>query len=214
MVAGAAASVLVAGAIVVTVLAGPHPPSAGQAGGSTHTAPVGTAGPAHGGPSGRNGSAGSNGSNGSSAANGAAGQGLAPSASPGGVTTTPVAMQSPGTSAQPSPATPGGHSSSAPPAPSAGTLSVSTGRLDLVSVKGTAIGKFTLTAQGGPVSAYSITAGSSLAGHLSVSPATGSLAAGASVTITVTSTSLVALNGQLTVNPGGHSITVVLTISL
>jgi hypothetical protein len=93
-------------------------------------------------------------------------------------------------------------------------LSVSTGRLDLVSVKGTAVGKFTLTAKGGPVSAYSITAGSSLAGHLSVSPATGSLAAGASVTITVTSTSLVALNGQLTVNPGGHSITVVLTISL
>jgi RNA polymerase sigma factor (sigma-70 family) len=214
MVAGAAVSVLVAGAIVVTVFAVPHPPSAGQAGGSTHTAPVGTAGPAHGGPSGRNGSTGSNGSNGSSAANGAGGQGLAPSASPGGVTTTPVALQSPGTSAQPSPATPGGRSSSAPPAPSAGTLSVSTGRLDLVSVKGTAIGKFTLTAKGGPVSAYSITAGSSLAGHLSVSPATGSLAAGASVTITVTSTSLVALNGQLTVNPGGHSITVVLTISL
>ena len=63
-------------------------------------------------------------------------------------------------------------------------------------------------------SAYPITAGSSLAGHIGVSPATGSLAAGASVTITVTSTSLVALNGQLTVNPGGHSITVVLTISL
>ena len=96
----------------------------------------------------------------------------------------------------------------------AGTLSVSTGRLDLVSVKGTAIGKFTLTARGGPVSAYSITAGSSLVGHISVSPAKGSLAAGASVTITVSSTSLVALNGQLTVNPGGHAITVVLSISL
>ena len=34
------------------------------------------------------------------------------------------------------------------------------------------------------------------------------------MTITVTSTSLVALNGQLTVNPGGQTITVVLTISL
>ena len=93
-------------------------------------------------------------------------------------------------------------------------MSVSTGRLDLVSVKGTAIGKFTLTAKGGPVSAYSITAGSSLVGHLTVSPSKGSLAAGTSVTITVTSTSLVALNGQLTVNPGGHAITVVLSISL
>ena len=81
-------------------------------------------------------------------------------------------------------------------------------------MKGTAIGKFTLTATGGPVSAYSITVGSSLAGHISVSPSSGSLAAGASVTITVTSTSLVALNGQLTVNPGGRAITVVLSISL
>ena len=131
---------------------------------------------------------------------------------PGG-TTTPVALRSPGTSTQPGPATPTGNPSSAPPR-GTGTLSVSTGRLDLVSVKGTAVGKFTLTAQGGPVGAYSITAGSSLVGHLSVSPALGSLAAGASVTITVTSTSLVALNGQLTVNPGGHAITVVLTISL
>ena len=81
-------------------------------------------------------------------------------------------------------------------------------------MKGTAVGKFTLTAKGGPVSAYSITAGSALAGRISVSPASGSLAAGASVTITVTSKSLVALDGKLTVNPGGRTITVVLTISL
>ena len=98
--------------------------------------------------------------------------------------------------------------------PNPGTLTSSTGRLDLVSVKGTAIGRFTLTAKGGPVSAYSITAGSALAGHISVSPSSGSLAAGASVTVTVTSTSLVALAGQLTVNPGGLTITVVLSISL
>jgi len=216
MVAGAAASVLVAGAIVVGVIASPHPPppSAGPAGGSAHSAPVGGPGPAHGGPPGRHGSTGDNGSNGGSAGSGAAGQGLTPSASPGGVTTTPVALRSPGTSAQPVPATPAGNSASAPSSPGAGTLSVSTSRLDLVSVKGTAVGTFTLTAQGGPVSAYSITAGSSLIGHISVSPATGSLAAGASVTITVTSTSLVALNGQLTVNPGGLAITVVLSISL
>jgi RNA polymerase sigma factor (sigma-70 family) len=215
MVAGAAASVLVAGAIVVGVYVGPQPPpSAGPAGGSTHSAPVSSEnpGPARGGPSGRNGSSGSSAGSGGS---GAAGQGLVPSGLPGGVTTTPVALRSPGTSTSTSPTTPAGNSSSAAPSsPGAGTLSVSTGRLDLVSVKGTAIGKFMLTARGGPVSSYSITAGSSLVGHISVSPSKGSLAAGASVTITVTSTSLVALNGQLTVNPGGRAITVVLSISL
>jgi len=199
----------VAGAIAAGIFAGPHPPpSAGPAGGSTHDAPVGSRnlGPAHGDPSGRSGSSGSR---------GAAGQGLVPSGSPGGVTTTPVAVRSPGTPTTGSPATPAGNSSSASPSSrGAGTLSVSTGRLDLVSVKGTAIGRFTLTASGGPVSAYSITTGSSLVGHVSVSPSSGSLAAGASVTITVTSTSLVTLNGQLTVNPGGHAITVVLSISL
>jgi hypothetical protein len=212
VVGGAAASVLVAGAIVVSVLSGPlSPPSAGPASGPTHSAPVSgmNPGPARGGPSGRNGSSGG------SAASGAAGPGQTPSGSPGGVTTSPVALRSPGTSTPASPAAPAGNASSAAPSSrAAGTLSVSTGRLDLVSVKGTAIGKFTLTAQGGPVSAYSITVGSSLVGHLSVSPSSGSLAAGASVTITVTSTSLVALTGQLTVNPSGHAITVVLTISL
>ena len=93
-------------------------------------------------------------------------------------------------------------------------MSVSTGQLDLVSVNGTATGRFTLTAQGGPVSDYSVTVGSALAGHLTVSPSSGSLASGASVTITVTSTSLVAVNGQLTVNPGGQTITVLLSIGL
>jgi RNA polymerase sigma factor (sigma-70 family) len=210
IVAGAAAAVLAAGAIVAGVAAGPHPsPSAGPAGGPAKSAPGSSRnlGPGHGGPSG------SSGSNGSS---GTAGPGLVPSASPGGITTTPVALRSPGAPnpAGTSPATSAGNASAVPSSPGAGTLSVSTGRLDLVSVKGIATGTFTLTAAGGPVGAYSITAGSSLAGHISVSPSSGSLAAGGSVTITVTSTSLVALNGQLTVNPGGHAITVVLSISL
>ena len=139
-----------------------------------------------------------------------------PPDSPGGVTTTPVALRSPGAPIQAgtSRANSAGSSASAPSPATAGTLSASTSRLDLVSVRGTATGTFTLTASGGPVSAYSITAGSSLVGHISVAPSSGSLAAGASVTVTVTSTSLVALNGQLTVNPGGHAITVVLSISL
>ena len=218
LVAGAASLVVVAAAIVVGVISGPHPgsPSASPAGGATHSGPAGGPGPARGGPSGRNGGGGISGS---SRGAGATGQQLAPPALPGGVTatTTPLALpSSPGALTSPS-AT--GTSPASPPAssaapPGSGTLSSSTGRLDLASVKGTAIGKFTLTARGGPVSAYSVTAGSALAGRISVSPASGSLAAGASVTITVTSTSLVALDGKLTVNPGGLTITVVLSISL
>jgi hypothetical protein len=106
-------------------------------------------------------------------------------------------------------------SSSSPPAPppAPGTLALSTGKLRLVSVKGVATAKFSLTARGGPVS-YSITPGASLAGRMTVTPSSGSLASGASVTITVTSTSLIALDGQLTVNPGGQTITVVLSVSL
>ena len=50
-----------------------------------------------------------------------------------------------------------------------------------------------------------------VAGYPAVPVAT---TAGASVTVTVTSTSLVALNGQLTVNPGGQTITVILSVSL
>ena len=219
VVAGAASLVMVAGAITAGVILGPHhdSPSAGPAGGATHGAPATGPGPAHGGPAGHNG----NGSGGSSSREtGTSGPGPGSSASPGGVTTTPVALQSsPGASTSSpatgtSPTSPAASSSSAPPPPNSGTLSVSTGRLDLVSVKGTAIGKFTITANGGPVSAYSITAGSALVGRISVSPSSGSLAAGASATVTVTSTSVVALAGNLTVNPGGRTVTVVLTISL
>ena len=214
-VAGAAGSVVVAGAIVAGIIAGPHhgPPSAGPAGGSTYGASGSTTNaPARGGASGKNGNTGNTGRG------GPGGQGLAPSASTAGPTTTPVALPAPGTPGSAAPTTsptsaPAPASSSAPP-PQAGTLSVSTGQLKLVSVSGTATGRFTLTANGGPVSAYSITVGPTLAGSISVSPSAGALASGASVTINVTSTSLVALDGQLTVNPGGRTITVVLSVSL
>ncbi len=212
VLAGSATGVTVAGAIAVGVLAGSHhgPPSAGAAGGSSHGASVSTSGPssARGGPSGR------------------AGNGSAPSPSMPGGTTAPDAFRSPGAPGSASATTnpsPAAGSSSSPSSPSsssssapagAGTLSVSTGKLDLVSVNGTATAKFTLTAHSGPVSDYSVTVGSTLAGHISVSPSSGSLASGASVTITVTATSLVALDGQLTVNPGGQTITVVLSLGL
>jgi len=212
--AGAASSVVVAGAIVVGVIAGPHhgPPAPGATGGSTHGAsgPANPA-PAHGGPSG------SNGTKGGSGNGGRGGQGLAPAAGHGasslGAGRSPGAPGSPGAA---SPAPQAGSSSSpassAPP-PAAGTLAVSTGQIHLVSVNGTATSTFTVTAQGGPVS-YSIAVGGALLGSVGVSPASGSLAAGASATITVTSNSLVAVAGHLTVNPGGHAITVVISVKL
>jgi RNA polymerase sigma factor (sigma-70 family) len=220
VLAGAATSVVATGAIVAGVIAGPHhgPPSVGAAGGSTPGASARTPAPApaRGAPAGKNGQNGQNGSSGNSGNSGNGGQGLAPSASTHGGTATPVAPRSPG-----APSSAGASTSSSPPAgssstppPRAGTLSASVGQLKLVSVSGTATGRFTLTANGGPVSGYSITVGSTLAGSISVSPSAGSLASGASVTITVTSTSLVALDGQLTVNPGGQTITVVLSVSL
>jgi RNA polymerase sigma factor (sigma-70 family) len=208
--AGATATVVAAGAIAVGVIAGSHhgPPSAGAAGGSAHGAssPAKSPAPAHGAPSGNTGNGGTG------------GNGLTPSAGTHGGTTTPIAFRPPGAPGSAAATTPPasaapGSSSPAPASASAGTLSVSAGQLHLVSVNGTATSKFMLTAQGGPVS-YSITVGSALAGSLKVSPFSGSLASGASVTITVTSTSLVAVDGQLTVNPGGHTITVVLSVGL
>ena len=97
---------------------------------------------------------------------------------------------------------------------SQGTLTTSTRTLDLATVNGTASGKLTITAEGEPISDYSITVGPTLAGKLTVSPSSGALAAGESVTVAVTSTSLVALDGQLTVNPGGRTVTVVLSIGI
>jgi RNA polymerase sigma factor (sigma-70 family) len=211
VLAGTATSVMAAGAIAAVVIAGPHhsPSAPGAAGGSTHSAA--SPSPAHGGPPSHGGT------------------GSVPSASTPGGTTAPEAFRSKGAlgasgsaSATTNPAPAAGSSSSTPSSSttsasasaSAGTLSVSTGRLDLVSVNGTATGRFTLTAHGGPVSGYSITVGSTLAGHITVSPSSGSLASGATVTITVTSTSLVALDGQLTVNPGGQTITVLLSLGL
>jgi RNA polymerase sigma factor (sigma-70 family) len=213
--AGAATTVVAAGAIAMTVIAGSHhgPPSAGAAGGPTPGAsgPARSPAPAHGGPSS------STGNGGNAGRTGYGGNGLTPSAGTPGGTTTPIAFRSsgaPGSAATTTPAASAAGSSSPASAPaSAGTLSVSTGQLRLVSVNGTATSTFALTAKGGPVS-YSITVGSALAGSLTISPSSGSLASGASVTVTVTSTSLVAVDGQLTVNPGGHTITVVLSVGL
>ena len=147
----------------------------------------------------------------------AAGAGLTPSVSAHSSTAAPDSDRSPGTpsSAATAGSSPSSSASSASPSSaSLGTLAVSIGHMHLVSVNGTATGTFTLTAEGGEVPDYSITVGPALAGSLTVSPSSGSLAPGASATITVTSTSLVAVNGKLTVNPGGHVVVVILTLSL
>jgi hypothetical protein len=70
-------------------------------------------------------------------------------------------------------------------------------------------GSLTLTASGGPVS-WSISEPASLLGELIVSPLSGTLSAGASVTVTITVAALVSLDTQLKVQPGGQAVTVLL----
>jgi RNA polymerase sigma factor (sigma-70 family) len=89
---------------------------------------------------------------------------------------------------------------------SAGTLSVSPTTVLLTPLLG---GSLTLTASGGPVS-WSISEPASLLGELIVAPESGTLSAGSSVTVSVTVSGLVSLDTQLTVQPGGQAVTVVL----
>jgi RNA polymerase sigma factor (sigma-70 family) len=143
-------------------------------------------------------------------------------AQPGVGTPAPVpggsqpAATSPAASRSASPRPSASRSRSASPSPSptppaAGTLTASATvvRLSQSAQGGPYTGSFTLTAVGGPVK-FSITDSVS-AGELSVSPASGSLAAGQSVTVTL---SAPATGGppnyanSLTVDPGGLAITV------
>ena len=214
VVASAATSVMAAGAIAVVVIGGPHGPSAadGARAGTTHSAATSTGGPwpAHDGPAGRSQAGLVPSALGSTGATASA----APKASATSSSATSPTGSSPSAATSPAAATSPSSGSSAIPTVTPGTLTISTGTLDLAAVNGTASGKLTITAKGGPVSDYSITVGSALAGKLTVSPSSGSLAAGASATVTVTSTSLLALDGQLTVNPGGQTVTVVLSVGL
>jgi hypothetical protein len=148
------------------------------------------------------------------------------------VTMKPAAQPSPGSSATPtgavsssspsaapsssSPAAPPASSSpppssSSPPAQApAGTLSVSPGTVVLTPLLGSSI---TLTAEGGPVS-WSVSEPASLLGELIVSPSSGTLAAGQSTTVSISVSGLASLDTTLTVNPGGHPVTVVLGVGL
>ena len=87
-----------------------------------------------------------------------------------------------------------------------GTLTVSPKTVLLSPALG---GSLTLTASGGPVG-WTITEPASLIGRLTVSPASGTLNAGDSATVTITVHGLVTLDTQLTVNPVGQQVTVLL----
>jgi hypothetical protein len=114
-----------------------------------------------------------------------------------------IASGAPATAA----ATPTGTATSSSGAPvTTGTLSVSPATVLLSPLLG---GSLTLTASGGPVS-WSVAEPSSLIGELLVTPESGTLNAGESTTVTITVSGLVSLDSQLTVEPGGHVVTVVL----
>ena len=220
LAASAATAAAAAGVSAVLILGGGAPQSHAPGAGARGSAGPGVVANSRGAPSG-----------GPGGSPGAGGSGLAPSASPGGSTAPAVLATGPGSHAAPgtsgsatsgSGSSSSGSTSSAPASSSSstgpgsssapvvqGTLTVLLSRLVLVAVNGHGVGTFTLTAKGGPVS-YSISA----AAGLSISPASGSLSSGASATVTVTSSSLISLNEQLTVNPGGYTVTVVLNISL
>ena len=89
-----------------------------------------------------------------------------------------------------------------------GTLTVSPSTVVLTPLLGSSLA---LTAEGGPVS-WSISEPASLLGELIVSPSSGTLAAGHSTTVSISVSGLASVDTTLTVNPGGHTVTVVLGV--
>lgn len=75
---------------------------------------------------------------------------------------------------------------------------------------GSASGTLTLSAGSTPVTHYTISVPSSLLGHLTVSPASGSIAAHQSQPVTVTLHGLLSVDTTITVSPGGQTVTVLL----
>jgi RNA polymerase sigma factor (sigma-70 family) len=160
--------------------------------------------------------------------------GVSPSAAAGG--TAPAAGPSPAPSARPSSHGPSpSHSASPshspsprasttapPPPPPPGTLQVAPRSIVVSALAGASL---TLTASGGPVS-WSVTESSGLIGQLSVTPSSGRLLAGQSTTVSVNVTGGllglavprtgggVCVGCQLTVNPGGIVVSVVIEVDV
>jgi DNA-directed RNA polymerase specialized sigma24 family protein len=114
-------------------------------------------------------------------------------------------------SRSPSPAPSPSPSPPPPPPPVQGTLQVTPDMLVLAAPKGKpASGTFVLTAVGGPVSFVIRSPG----GKVIVSPSSGSLGSGASITVTVTVRSKVAVNVHLIVDPGDLVLIVAFSIKV
>jgi hypothetical protein len=89
-----------------------------------------------------------------------------------------------------------------------GTVTVTPTTIVLTPLLG---GSLRLTAGAAAVT-WSISEPASLVGELSVVPAAGTLAAGQSVTVTITVSGLASLDTRLTVSPGGQRVTVLLGV--
>ena len=120
---------------------------------------------------------------------------------------TPSSLPRPSTTS-PTPSSPASSTSSTsttPPPPAQGTLTVTPTTIVLTPPRG---GSLTLRASNGPVT-WSITKPGTGIDKLSVFPSSGTLAPGQTVTIIVKPGDVLALHGQLIVNPGGITVTVV-----
>jgi RNA polymerase sigma factor (sigma-70 family) len=221
--AGALGAAAVIAAVVMLATSGgaPHsrvagggPPSVPRAGPSAGQAPGGTAGRAPG----ASGTASGRASGGPSsvpvspmASVSASVVPSAPSSRPPGPTPGPTtsAPGSPSPSASSGSPTPTVTPTPTPTptrGPVPGTLSVTPATIVLTPLLGSTL---TLTAEGGPVN-WSISEPASLLGELNVSPSSGTLSAGQSAQVTITVSGLASLDTQLTVSPGGQTVTVLL----
>ena len=148
-----------------------------------------------------------------------AGGGPSPSAQPSSHGPSP--SHSPSPSRTPSP--PASSTTAPPPPPPPGTLRVAPRTIVVSALSGASL---TLTASGGPVS-WSVTESSGLIGQLSVAPSSGRLLAGQSTTVSVNvSGGLLASRAvprtgggvcvgcQLTINPGGIVVSVVIEVDV
>jgi len=240
--AAAAAVVVAAAVLVILAVTGAFGTHHGQLSALGHGTSSAGAGPGSsgrtasasppGGP-GSSDSPGSSGSPGSSANATASGApGVSPSAVAGGTTPAgggpspsarpsshgPSPSHSPSPSRTPSP--PASSTTAPPPPPPPGTLRVAPRTIVVSALSGASL---TLTASGGPVS-WSVTESSGLIGTLSVAPSSGRLQAGQSTTVSVNvSGGLLGLavprtgggvcvGCQLTVNPGGIVVSVVIEV--
>jgi DNA-directed RNA polymerase specialized sigma24 family protein len=96
------------------------------------------------------------------------------------------------------------------PAAAAGSVSVSPASISVVAPFSTSV---TVTASGGTVN-WSVSVPASVAREISVSPASGTLLAGQQVSLSVTSNTTHSFHTTLTVNPGGHSVSVAVGFGL